>query len=104
MKRRMKDKEKRRHTVSVRLNDREMELLNAMRGKLPKGEALRAILINSLPQIVPESNLQAADELRRIGLNINQIARYAHQGIAPEIEQTRALLLELRIKMLGGGQ
>lgn len=101
MKRRFKNSEKRENTVSVRLNDHELEMLEILRGKLPKGEALREILLKTLPVVVPESNLETAEELRRIGLNLNQLARFAHEGVLPELEETRKIVLQLRAKILG---
>ena len=99
--------DKRKNCVSVRLSDAELEELNQKRtnyGKrvFRKGEFLRMMAFNSIPPVVPKINIDAWQELGRIGGNLNQIARKLNQEEHVSIDLIRAKLTELRIFIMGG--
>ncbi len=62
---------------------------------------LAAGLGRRLPRPAPQLNREARRELGRIGVNLNQAVRLAHEGRLPEglelqLTKLRALLLEVR--------
>lgn len=75
-------KDKRTHTVSVRLNAAELERLDALRAprKLQRGAYMRAAFLESLPPFVPELNQNAWLELSKSAANLNQIAKVLNHG------------------------
>ncbi len=74
--------DKRTHTVSVRLNDRELALLDSRRGavQMQRGEYLRAAALHRLPPTIPAVNREMWAELARTAANLNQIARHLNEG------------------------
>ena len=72
--------DKRNHCVSVRVNDDELAELDRRRAgfRMQRGEYLRAAAFGYLPHVIPAINQDAHDELRRIGVNLNQIAKRAN--------------------------
>lgn len=96
------DKTDRREiTVSVRINDEELALLERKRGMLKKGEWLRMAAIDVLPPTVPEINRQAWVELARAHSNINQIAAKLNRGELMDVVFINAELAEFRKKLIG---
>lgn len=75
-------KDKRTHTVSVRLNEAELAHLDALRAprKLQRGAYMRAAFMQSLPPSVPELNQAAWLELSKSAANLNQIAKALNHG------------------------
>lgn len=73
--------DKRTHTVSVRLNDAELALLDSRRGavQMQRGEYLRAAALHRLPPTIPAVNREMWAELARTAANLNQIARRLNQ-------------------------
>src|SRR5690606_14102656 len=78
-------KEKRSFRYTFRMTEEEMEFLGKLSGYsgLPPAEVIRAsVFKNRLPQAkVPLLDRQAYLELKRIGNNINQIARHYNSRI-----------------------
>lgn len=70
-------KDKRTHTVSVRLNAAELERLDALRAprKLQRGAYMRAAFLESLPPFVPEINKEAWLSLSKAAANLNQLSK-----------------------------
>ena len=95
--------ERRRHTVSVRLNDDELAQVDARRAKIAmqRGEYLRKAAFDRLPPSIPELNKTAWVELGRLGGNVNQIAHHLNAGDAVPIQEIQALLGELRRALIG---
>lgn len=95
---------KRTITVSARLNDDEIELLDQYRKavKMKRGEYMREAVLRSAPPIIPAVNTEKWVELGRLGANLNQIARRLNQGepLSEQIEQLRNLVAGLRIEIL----
>lgn len=96
-------KDKRTHTVSVRLNAAELEHLDALRAprKLQRGAYMRAAFLKSLPPFVPELNQKAWLELSKSAANLNQIAKALNQGkpvgmgeIIDQLAKFRCMLLK----------
>lgn len=73
----MDAKDKRTHTVSVRLNAAELERLDALRAprKLQRGAYMRAAFLESLPPSVPEINKDAWLALSKAAANLNQLSK-----------------------------
>lgn len=75
-------KNKRTHTVSVRMNEAELAHLDALRAprKLQRGAYMRSAFAQSLPPAVPELNREAWLDLSKSAANLNQIAKHLNQG------------------------
>ncbi|MGQ7019987.1 plasmid mobilization protein [Vibrio cholerae] len=96
-------KDKRTHTVSVRLNEAELEQLDSERAerKMQRGAYLRSAFLNQVPPVVPEINRQAWFELSKAAANLNQIAKALNHGkpvglgeIIDQLAKFRCMLLE----------
>lgn len=61
----------RTHCVSVRLNNDELQLLNAKRGDRSKGEWLRLASLDKLPAAIPPINIEAWKSLADISQKLN---------------------------------
>jgi hypothetical protein len=75
--------ELRQHSVSCRLTDAELALLDSRRGKVSRGEWLRRAAFGQPPRIVPELNKAAWSDLARVSANLNQLTRGINSGIFP---------------------
>lgn len=97
---------KRDVTVSARLNQEEVELLDSYckSTKMKRGEYLREAGLRNPPASVPEVNREKWLELGRLGSNLNQISRRLNQGdpLADQIDQVRDLVAQIRVQLLGG--
>lgn len=93
--------EKRTHTVSVRLNPAELEMLDSKRGPLQRGEWLRVAALDKLPHSIPPLNAQAYAALARSAANLNQLAHRVNAGEQPAISELAELLSEFRQQLLG---
>lgn len=109
----------RRTLVGVRLNDLEIEHVDAQRGALKRAEWLRCAALNKLtppaPKI-PALNLEAWRSLGRIGGNINQSTRninllmktssdkeeQMYSSALKELSELSSALKEFRSKLLTG--
>ena len=72
--------DKRVNCVSVRLNNRELAMLDGKRGKFQRGEWLRIAALDQLPPTVPELNVRAWSELARLAANLNQAQASINRG------------------------
>lgn len=102
--------DRRWHSVSCRLTDDELALVDARRGKVRRGEWLRLSALSKPPCIVPELNRVAWVDLSRSASNLNQIAHAINAGDVPAdddlvsvIQELRVDLAALRLAMIGGG-
>lgn len=97
--------DKRRHSVSVRLNDAELARLDALREtvRMQRGEYLRAAALHRLPPSIPAVNRRAWAELARTAANLNQLAHRLNAGEAPALAEVRAAVEELRRRLIGVG-
>lgn len=93
--------EKRSHCVSVRLNKSEIAWLDQSRGKLQRGEFLRAASMGKLPKTIPTINREHWQELARIGSNINQIAARLNMGHTLPLDEVREEIMALRMALVG---
>ena len=93
----------RHHIVKLRLNDFENEYLNAMRTslKLSRAEYTRLAILENLPMQNSPINILAWQELSKCASNLNQLIRKTPQNFHVEIEELRAILKQLRAKLLG---
>ena len=98
--------ERRTHTISVRLNPTEVALLDAKRGRLARGEWMRAALLNRWPPAAPNPIAVAQwRALARVGSNLTQIAaainsaRFSGASL-PSVADIRDVLLALRSTLL----
>lgn len=92
---------KRSHCVSTRLNDDELQRLDAQRGAFQRGEWMRMAALDKLPPSIPEINRQSYNDLARVGANLNQLSRRANAGQSVEIEELAYILSDLRLSLLG---
>lgn len=97
--------DKRRHSVSVRLNDAELARLDALREPvhMQRGEYLRAAALHRLPPSIPAVNRQAWAELARTAANLNQLAHRLNAGETLALAEVRAAVDELRRRLIGVG-
>ncbi|EMM3515884.1 hypothetical protein RZ575_002532 [Citrobacter freundii] len=65
---------KRVYCISVRLNNKELDILNVNRGSYKKGEWLRMAFLHKLPSTIPEINIEAWRALTDISQKLNRIA------------------------------
>ena len=96
--------ERRQHRIGTRLTDAEVELVDARRGSVSRGEWLRRAALGRPPRVIPEINREVWSELARIGGNLNQIARKLNQaGYATEADAraARAEIDRLRAALIG---
>lgn len=95
--------DKRRHSVSVRLNDAELARLDALREpvRMQRGEYLRAAALHRLPPSIPAVNRQAWAELARTAANLNQLAHRLNAGDALPLAEVRAALDAFRRDLIG---
>lgn len=95
--------DKRGHTVSVRLNDAELERLDSQRAavQMQRGEYLRAAALHRLPPTIPEVNREAWIALARTAANLNQIAHRLNAGDALSLAEVQATLDALRRDLIG---
>lgn len=93
--------EKRTHTVSVRLNAAELDLLDKRRGKFLRGEWMRMAALEKLPPSIPAVNLEAWQKLARSSANLNQIALKLNGGHSVDAAEIARVLAEFRLSLLG---
>ena len=93
----------RHHIVKLRLNDFENEYLNTMRAslKLSRAEYTRLAIFENLPMHNPPVNTLAWQELSRCASNLNQLVRKTPNNTHAEIDELKAILKQLRAKLLG---
>lgn len=66
----------RTHCISVRLNEKELDILNSQRKIYSKGEWLRMVLLQNLPPVIPAINTEAWKALTVISQKLNRIATH----------------------------
>lgn len=100
----------RNHTIGVRVNNLERNLLQDKARKMgmsPSQWLRHAALARKLPkQPAPELNRQAYSELARVGSNLNQLTKASHGGIILEdigelLQDLLALLSKVRLQLIG---
>lgn len=101
--------DRRWHSVSCRLTDAELALVDARRGKVRRGEWLRLAALSKPPRVVPELNRSAWVDLSRTASNLNQLTHAMNGGSLPSsgdlasvLDALRADLDALRLAMIGG--
>lgn len=98
--------DKRTHTISTRLNDEELILLDqkCAEYKMQRGEFLRTAALHKLPYQIPKINQQQWIEMARSASNLNQIAHHLNNAgsdyYIPEIETIRKELSNFRNALL----
>lgn len=100
----MDPKNKRVHSVSVRLNAAELAELDIKRGRLQRGSWLRQAAMGRIPPTIPSINRDAWSSLATVISNLNQYQFAINAGTARTIpseildslrEQVQALRQEL---------
>ena len=66
----------RTHCISVRLNEKELDILNSQRKIYSKGEWLRMVLLQNLPPVIPAINTEAWKALTVISQKLDRIATH----------------------------
>lgn len=67
------DSELRTHCISVRLNDKELSILESKRGKLARGEWLRVAYLDKLPRIKQPKELEFIDATNAVYMRLNKL-------------------------------
>lgn len=95
----------RRHCVSSRLNQEELELLDSKRGKMKRGEWLRCAALDTFKKeiVVPQLNKEAWLDLAKVSSNLNQIAKQLNSNPTQTtlVAEVNTIVMELRLKLLG---
>lgn len=95
---RLSRKQIRNHCVSVRLNDKELTLLNEKRGQHRKGEWLRLSFLNALPGVVPAINIKAWRFLADLSQKLNKIvAHLANKSTGSHLTKTELFAVKRQI-------
>ena len=101
----------RKHPVTCRLTDAELEFVDQARGAdengkaaVTRGEYIRLAALKAPPRVVPEVNREAWAELARVSSNLNQaMAAYNKSGnlkAGPAIKGVRDAVLPLHHELL----
>jgi hypothetical protein len=86
--------------VSVRLNEAELQKLDAGRGRFRRGEAMRMAALVSLPTPVSKLDLDAWVALGKSANNLNQLTHSLNSKEAVDVMEIREILSDFRIKLL----
>ncbi|EKN4026662.1 hypothetical protein NUF78_001216 [Yersinia enterocolitica] len=89
------DSSKREYCISVRLNNKELDILNVNRGSYKKGEWLRMAFLHKLPSIIPAINTEAWKALSEISHKLNRIALHI-DGKSKESQLTHTELFAVK--------
>ncbi|EPC5604160.1 hypothetical protein ACRZ29_002864 [Edwardsiella piscicida] len=96
----------RTHCISVRLNEKELDILNSQRKIYSKGEWLRMVLLQKSPPVIPTINTEAWKALTDISQKLNRVAIHIDgkskdsQLTHTELFAVKRLLVELRNNLL----
>lgn len=93
--------ELRTRSVNVRLNDEEMSILDAARGKIRRAEALRIGFFTKLPAPIPEINSEVRAELGKLLGNVTTLATAMRGGDFVELEKIKAEIVAVRSILAG---
>lgn len=100
--------ELRRHPITCRVTDAELEHIENHRGGMTKGEFIRtAALKRQMPKTIPEPNIKKWAELKKLANNINQLAKIANK--AGQVKYNDAFnkiykqIQAVRQDLIGGG-
>lgn len=85
----------RTHCISVRLNGKELDILNSQRKIYSKGEWLRMVLLQKSPPIIPAINLNTWKALSEISQKLNRIATHI-DGKSKESQLTHTELFAVK--------
>lgn len=91
----------RTHCISVRLNHKELQLLNAQRGEKSKGEWLRLASLDKFPPVVPPINVEAWKSLSEISQKLNTlIGHLENKSSGGELTKTEIFAVKRQISEL----
>ncbi len=99
----------RTHCISVRLNEKELDILNSQRKIYSKGEWLRMVLLQKSPPVIPTINTETWKALTHISQKLNRIAKHIDckskdsQLTHTELFAVKRQLEELRRNLLSDG-
>ncbi|WP_374736241.1 hypothetical protein [Klebsiella variicola] len=99
----------RTHCISVRLNEKELDILNSQRKIYSKGEWLRMVLLQKSPPVIPTINTETWKALTDISQKLNRIAKHIDckskdsQLTHTELFAVKRQLEELRRNLLSDG-
>ncbi|GAB5604157.1 hypothetical protein TK5_02360 [Sideroxyarcus sp. TK5] len=94
--------ERREHCVSVRLNPRELDDLDSIRGRHTRGEAVRLALFDKLPAPIPAVNADLRANLGRALGNLSTVAVAMRAGAYIESDEIKKMISDLRSALAGG--
>ena len=84
----------------VRLTKQEKATLEERAGMMSASAYLRACAIYSPPISIPPINAETLTELRRIGTNLNQLARHSNETMRPNIDAATTEIAALRLTLM----
>ena len=84
----------------VRLTKGEKDNLVKRAGMMSASAYMRACAIYTPPVSIPEINAETLTELRRIGTNLNQIARHANETLSADISTVTSAIASLRLALM----
>jgi hypothetical protein len=90
-----------RHCVSVRFSAEEMERVDRLRGRVPRGTWCRKAVLGRPIPVIPEPCRTAYAETARWASALSQIAYHLNRGEVPEVEEIRKELSGFRRSLLG---
>ncbi len=84
--------------VSVRMNENEVAHLDAVRGKLKRGESLRMLALSRLPRPVPAANLKLIMDLSKGLGDLATVEKFLRRG-TPDHELVTDAMHQVRVLM-----
>ena len=95
------ESEYRFHSLKVRLNSEELEILDVIKGQHSRSVAVRFLIMSNMPPTVSQINKDMWISLSKSAANINQISRHLNSGGSINFEEIRRELESFRAKLLG---
>lgn len=90
----------RTESLKIRLTKKEKDTLDDRAGPMSAAAYIRACSIYTPPISIPPINAEALTELRRIGTNLNQLARHANETLSADITSATAAIASLRVALV----
>lgn len=90
-----------RHCVSVRFSADELERIDRLRGRIPRGTWCRRAIIGRPIPVIPEPCRTAYAETARWASALSQIAHHLNRGEVPDLIEVRRELSLFRRSLLG---
>lgn len=97
--------DQRRHPVTCRLTDAELEKVDRVRGQVTRGEFIRRAALSRAPRPVPSVNVDQWQKLARASANLNQLVAAINagkvSGVNVDLSDLKSALDEVRAALIG---